>query len=150
MKGLVILTLILAQIFSMHILSSKTELKKRKKKKKGWVEASVCFSFSLLISCLFLKVAAMFKIGNSKELPAIPDHLSEDGKDFVRQCLQRDPIKRPKAEQLLEHPFVKNAAPFEKPLASSDPPAAVTNGVKSLVHLSFNITQLFLCSCYWH
>ncbi|KAI4330835.1 hypothetical protein MLD38_029080 [Melastoma candidum] len=30
-------------------------------------------------------VAAMFKIGNSKELPAIPDHLSEEGKDFVRQ-----------------------------------------------------------------
>lgn len=108
------------------------------------------FSFSLLIPCLFLKVAAMFKIGNSKELPAIPDHLSEDGKDFVRQCLQRDPIKRPKAEQLLEHPFVKNATPLEKPLASSDPPAVVTNGVKSLVHLSFNITQLFLCSCYWH
>ncbi|KAA8533707.1 hypothetical protein F0562_031224 [Nyssa sinensis] len=28
--------------------------------------------------------AAMFKIGHSKELPAIPDHLSDDGKDFVR------------------------------------------------------------------
>ncbi|KAF9614142.1 hypothetical protein IFM89_015461 [Coptis chinensis] len=27
-------------------------------------------------------VAAMFKIGNSKELPAIPEHLSDDGKDF--------------------------------------------------------------------
>lgn len=75
----------------------------------------------------------MFKIGNSKELPAIPDHLSEEGKDFVMQCLRRNPLQRPTAAQLLEHPFVKNAAPLEKPPASSDPPSMVTNGVKSLV-----------------
>ncbi|KAF2313324.1 hypothetical protein GH714_010355 [Hevea brasiliensis] len=40
-------------------------------------------------------VAVMFKIGNSKELPAFPDNLSDDGKDFVRQCLQRNPSHRP-------------------------------------------------------
>lgn len=59
-------------------------------------------------------VAAMFKIGNSKELPAIPDHLSEQGKNFVKLCLQRNPVNRPTATQLLEHPFVKNAAPLVK------------------------------------
>ncbi|KAJ6830599.1 mitogen-activated protein kinase kinase kinase YODA-like isoform X1 [Iris pallida] len=59
-------------------------------------------------------IAAMFKIGNSKELPAIPDHLSDDGKDFIRQCLQREPSKRPTAAELLQHPFVRNAAPLEK------------------------------------
>uniref|UniRef100_A0A0C9RJH7 mitogen-activated protein kinase kinase kinase n=1 Tax=Wollemia nobilis TaxID=56998 RepID=A0A0C9RJH7_9CONI len=59
-------------------------------------------------------VAAMFKIGNSKELPSIPDHLSEEGKSFVKLCLQRNPALRPTAAQLLEHPFVKNAAPFVK------------------------------------
>ncbi|KAK9080257.1 hypothetical protein SSX86_001933 [Deinandra increscens subsp. villosa] len=53
-------------------------------------------------------VAALFKIGNSKELPVIPDHLSNEGKDFVRHCLQRDPLNRPTATQLLDHPFVKN------------------------------------------
>ncbi|PON44174.1 Serine/threonine protein kinase [Trema orientale] len=63
-------------------------------------------------------VAAMFKIGNSKELPAIPDHLSQDGKDFVWQCLQRNPLHRPSAAQLLEHPFVKYAAPLERPILS--------------------------------
>ena len=51
----------------------------------------------------------MFKIGNSKELPTIPDHLSNEGKDFVRKCLQRNPHDRPSASELLDHPFVKNA-----------------------------------------
>ncbi|KAJ4831895.1 hypothetical protein Tsubulata_018102 [Turnera subulata] len=69
-------------------------------------------------------VAAMFKIGNSKELPAIPDHLSDEGKDFVRQCLQRNPSNRPTSAQLLEHPFVKNAAPLERPIFPAEPPEA--------------------------
>ncbi|XP_020215984.1 mitogen-activated protein kinase kinase kinase YODA [Cajanus cajan] len=79
-------------------------------------------------------VAAMFKIGNSKELPAIPDHLSEDGKDFVRQCLQRNPQRRPSAAQLLLHPFVKRVT-LERPILSADPlesnPAFV-NAMRSL------------------
>ncbi|CAK7335562.1 unnamed protein product [Dovyalis caffra] len=66
-------------------------------------------------------VPAMFKIGNSKELPEIPDHLSDDGKHFVRQCLQRNPSHRPTAAQLLEHPFVKNVAPMERPFFSTEP-----------------------------
>ncbi|KAF8768682.1 hypothetical protein HU200_007235 [Digitaria exilis] len=62
-------------------------------------------------------IAAMFKIGNSKELPPIPDHLSEEGKDFILHCLQRDPSNRPTAVDLLQHPFVRNA-PLEKTVAS--------------------------------
>ncbi|KAF5743520.1 hypothetical protein HS088_TW08G00104 [Tripterygium wilfordii] len=80
-------------------------------------------------------IAAMFKIGNSKELPAIPDHLSDEGKDFVRQCLQRNPLHRPTASQLLEHPFVKYAASLERPTLGSEPAdvsSGVTSGVKSL------------------
>lgn len=78
----------------------------------------------------------MFKIGNSKELPAIPDHLSDDGKDFVRKCLQRNPLCRPTAKQLLDHPFVKNAAPLEKHMLISqslEQPSGVANGVRSTV-----------------
>ncbi|XP_031281102.1 mitogen-activated protein kinase kinase kinase YODA-like isoform X2 [Pistacia vera] len=80
-------------------------------------------------------VAAMFKIGNSKELPAIPDHLSDDGKDFVRKCLQRNPSCRPTAAELLEHPFVKYAATLERPILDSEPSdisPGVENGVKNL------------------
>ncbi|KAI9174360.1 hypothetical protein LWI28_016155 [Acer negundo] len=80
-------------------------------------------------------VAAMFKIGNSKELPAIPDHLSDEGKDFVRNCLQRNPLHRPTAAWLLEHPFVKNAAPLERPILSAEPSETlptVTNAMRTL------------------
>lgn len=77
----------------------------------------------------------MFKIGNSKELPTIPDHLSEEGKDFVRLCLRREPLDRPSAAQLLEHPFVKSAL-LERHILTADPseaPSAVINAVRSLV-----------------
>ncbi|XP_065011115.1 mitogen-activated protein kinase kinase kinase 3-like isoform X2 [Musa acuminata AAA Group] len=64
-------------------------------------------------------VAAIFKIGNSKDIPEIPDHLSSEGKDFLKLCLQRDPMARPSAAQLMEHPFVRdqittNAAKFNE------------------------------------
>eukprot|EP00252_Welwitschia_mirabilis_P012008 TRINITY_DN26703_c0_g1_i1.p1 TRINITY_DN26703_c0_g1~~TRINITY_DN26703_c0_g1_i1.p1 ORF type:complete len:842 (+),score=87.97 TRINITY_DN26703_c0_g1_i1:179-2704(+) len=65
-------------------------------------------------------IAAMFKIWNSKELPELPANLSEDGKDFIRLCLQRDPGKRPSAARLLEHQFVKSAALYAKLESTSE------------------------------
>ncbi|KAG5144534.1 hypothetical protein JHK84_030077 [Glycine max] len=80
-------------------------------------------------------VAAMFKIGNSKDLPAMPDHLSEDGKDFIRQCLQRNPVHRPSAAQLLLHPFVKKAT-LGRPVLSADPLEAKPDFVNTMRSLA--------------
>ncbi|XP_004503937.1 mitogen-activated protein kinase kinase kinase 3-like [Cicer arietinum] len=56
-------------------------------------------------------VAAIFKIGNSKDMPEIPEHLSNDAKNFIMLCLQRDPLARPTAHKLLEHPFIRDQSP---------------------------------------
>ncbi|KAL5192368.1 Mitogen-activated protein kinase kinase kinase 3 [Glycine soja] len=53
-------------------------------------------------------VAAIFKIGNSRDMPEIPDHLSSEAKKFIQLCLQRDPSARPTAQMLLEHPFIRD------------------------------------------
>ncbi|RDX87291.1 Mitogen-activated protein kinase kinase kinase 3, partial [Mucuna pruriens] len=53
-------------------------------------------------------VAAIFKIGNSKDMPEIPEHLSSEAKNFIQLCLQRDPSARPTAQMLLEHPFIRD------------------------------------------
>lgn len=44
-------------------------------------------------------------------MPEIPDHLSNDAKNFIRLCLQRNPTVRPTAAQLLEHPFLRVHSP---------------------------------------
>lgn len=36
-----------------------------------------------------------------------PEKWSTDLNDFIKQCLQIDPEKRPTAEELLEHSFIK-------------------------------------------
>ncbi|CCH60098.1 hypothetical protein TBLA_0C02940 [Henningerozyma blattae CBS 6284] len=54
-------------------------------------------------------VAAMFKIGQSKSAPPIPEDtlplISQDGRDFLDDCFKIDPEKRPTAEQMLDHLF---------------------------------------------
>lgn len=60
----------------------------------------------LVFNACIYQVAAIFKIGNSRDMPEIPDHLSSDAKNFIQLCLQRDPSARPTAQQLLEHPFI--------------------------------------------
>lgn len=55
------------------------------------------------------QVQAIFKIASSQDLPAIPDALSPEASEFILLCLQRDPLARPSADDLLRHPFVANA-----------------------------------------
>jgi len=53
-------------------------------------------------------VALFMKIALSEEIPLIPDTLSDDLKSFLKLCLQRDPTKRPHAQDLIIHPFLTN------------------------------------------
>jgi serine/threonine protein kinase len=55
-----------------------------------------------------LQPAAMFNVLNKD--PPIPDNLSQEGKDFLRCCLKRNPAKRLRASELLNHPFVQNSS----------------------------------------
>ncbi|EXB61156.1 Mitogen-activated protein kinase kinase kinase A [Morus notabilis] len=47
----------------------------------------------------------LIRIGGEEE-PEIPSEISEEGKDFLRNCFVKDPRKRWTAEMLLSHPFV--------------------------------------------
>ena len=40
--------------------------------------------------------------------PPLPDNLSERLRDFFDQCFNKDPTKRPSAEELFEHPWLKD------------------------------------------
>ncbi|TQD91313.1 hypothetical protein C1H46_023064 [Malus baccata] len=70
--------------------------------------------WSLLVS---QQMQALFKIGKG-EPPQVPDSLSKDAQNFIHQCLQVDPKKRPTAAQLLIHPFLKRPLPTSSGSAS--------------------------------
>ena len=53
------------------------------------------------------QVSVMFHIASSKSPPPIPEHLSADGKDFLRACLQRNPRDRATSTMLLEYAWMK-------------------------------------------
>ncbi|KAG6472301.1 mitogen-activated protein kinase kinase 5-like [Zingiber officinale] len=45
-------------------------------------------------------------------LPEAPSIASPEFRNFVNSCLQREPVKRPTAEQLLRHPFLAQTSPL--------------------------------------
>lgn len=51
-------------------------------------------------------VMIMFRVGMGN-CPAVPDSLSQEGKDFLSHCLVHDPNERWTASQLQDHTFVK-------------------------------------------
>ncbi|XP_058771851.1 uncharacterized protein LOC131645200 [Vicia villosa] len=70
-------------------------------------------------------MSAMFKIVCGDAIPQFPSHFSQEGFDFLRRCLVRDPSKRSTAKDLLNHPFlVANTLTYQK-LYSNSSPAAV-------------------------
>lgn len=53
----------------------------------------------------------VFKIRTAYESPPLPRHLTKEAIDFLTMCLERDPQRRPSAEDLMQHPFLQNCAP---------------------------------------
>lgn len=54
----------------------------------------------------------MFKVGMG-ETPEVPDSLSQEGHDFLKNCLQHDPKTRQTANELLLHNFCKVSRVFK-------------------------------------
>lgn len=50
----------------------------------------------------------------TKEQLEIPDDISENAKDFLRHCLERDPDMRPTADMLLSHTFLIDPTEFSQ------------------------------------
>lgn len=56
----------------------------------------------------FQHLQALFNIGNETPVPPeIPPNASPEGEDFLRQAFEIDYNRRPTAEEMLQHPFVK-------------------------------------------
>ncbi|KAH0836723.1 hypothetical protein J3R83DRAFT_8452 [Lanmaoa asiatica] len=51
-------------------------------------------------------MTVMFRIVED-EVPPLPDDCSEALQDFLQQCFHKDPLQRPNAERLCEHPWLK-------------------------------------------
>lgn len=49
----------------------------------------------------------MFRIVED-DSPPIPEHFSEPLVAFLKECFHKDPAKRPSAEELFEHEWLKN------------------------------------------
>ncbi|TVU25900.1 hypothetical protein EJB05_28419 [Eragrostis curvula] len=88
-------------------------------------------------------VAAIFKIGNSKDIPDIPDHLSSEAKSFLKLCLQRDPAARPTAAKLMDHPFVKGQATVRssRPSMTRDMFATSSDGKNNTAQTGIGISS---------
>lgn len=56
------------------------------------------------------QLQAIFRIGNSKACPNIPENASEEAKAFLQQTFEIDHTKRPSADELLTSPFLNPIA----------------------------------------
>jgi serine/threonine protein kinase len=53
------------------------------------------------------QISAMLHIANTNEPPLFPEFLSDSARDFLLLMFERDPLLRPHARTLLEHPFLR-------------------------------------------
>ncbi|XP_050212957.1 mitogen-activated protein kinase kinase kinase 18-like [Mercurialis annua] len=51
-------------------------------------------------------MSALYQIGYSGNVPEIPSSMSKRARDFITQCLKREPTERWSASELLKHDFI--------------------------------------------
>ncbi|KAI0350710.1 Pkinase-domain-containing protein [Trametes cingulata] len=64
-------------------------------------------------------MSVMFRIVED-ERPPLPEECSESLQDFLKWCFNKDPAKRPSAEQLCEHDWLKKHSAAHKELRPQD------------------------------
>jgi len=60
-------------------------------------------------------MAGMRRIGMTSDIPAVPENISGECKEFIHQCLIRDKTTRPLASSLLQHDFVQDVSASRTP-----------------------------------
>lgn len=76
-------------------------------------------------------ISLLYYVAHLETLPPLPGELSDDARSFVTACLEIDPVLRPSALELLQHPFVRAFDPMRSPpmrsaRIQSAPPATDT------------------------
>eukprot|EP01064_Diplonema_japonicum_P034455 TRINITY_DN7140_c0_g1_i1.p1 TRINITY_DN7140_c0_g1~~TRINITY_DN7140_c0_g1_i1.p1 ORF type:complete len:712 (+),score=128.59 TRINITY_DN7140_c0_g1_i1:56-2191(+) len=77
--------------------------------------------------------AAIYHIGKADATPDIPGWMSYDCKDFVSQCLQRDPTLRPSCDLMLGHAFLRRGLHVESELSEDESVPSVDSNVDELI-----------------
>ncbi|KAJ0406080.1 hypothetical protein ATCC90586_005904 [Pythium insidiosum] len=58
-------------------------------------------------------LTAMFHIASRDAIPPIPPRLSDNAREFLLACFQKDPSRRPTASNLLRHPYLQVQEPHD-------------------------------------
>lgn len=66
------------------------------------------------------QLSAMYHIAETTEPPPFPENISEELRDFLTKCFERDPMKRPSAVELLNHKWLSKARQRRGTVSSYD------------------------------
>lgn len=83
------------------------------------------------------QISLLYYVANLEALPALPGELSDDARSFVTACLEIDPVLRPSALELLQHPFVKQKDPAK---AHNNPASRAIRTAPVVVSVESNVS----------
>ncbi len=83
-------------------------------------------------------ITTFFVIMNATQPPALPNHISPVLRDFIENCLKRNPNERANVYELLRHPFIKLYENEQK--ATITPPPPIIRPIASNIIVTKNYT----------